>query len=427
MSATHTDDGLYARGQYRLGWNRRSDGSLYSPNLYIKFYDAEQRQLRFVSTGTTDESEAALALDRFYEKRERGVTICPACQRPLEEVVGFPLADAIMSYLLAKEKLDSFVSIRARLNHVLDYMEASGQTEVLCEDIDEDWIEGFREWAFDVPVVTPTGKEKERAPATVEASVRMLSAAINFAEKKDNTRKRAQFRPRKTTDVSKTPTFRASVDLIAQFFDYCTNPKLPDDATPKQVAQFSVEKALRERQPLLRFLQLSVCTWARPDAIYDVSTDKSRKQWNKHARVLDLNPRGRVQTRKRRPMVPVPERMGKLLDKCDGYYVGQTSIRTALRSMLTYFDLPQGEGETGTYLIRRSMATIVRRPQYLGESNWVQGEMMLGHKPMTISDIYAIPDPANLGLVLSAIDDVIDQIVCVAPNAFDPETSGFCV
>jgi len=94
--------------------------------------------------------------------------------------------------------------------------------------------------------------------------------------------------------------------------------------------------------------------------------------------------------------------------------------------MLEFFDMPQGEGETGTYLIRRSMATIVRKPEYLGETHWVQGEMMLGHKAMTISDIYAIPDPANLGLVLGAIDRVIDQIVCVAPDAFDPEASGFC-
>ena len=50
--------------------------------------------------------------------------------------------------------------------------------------------------------------------------------------------------------------------------------------------------------------------------------------------------------------------------------------------------------------------------------------MMLGHKAGTISDVYAIPDPANLGRVLAAIDSVIDKIVCVAPHAFDPETSG---
>ena len=65
-----------------------------------------------------------------------------------------------------------------------------------------------------------------------------------------------------------------------------------------------------------------------------------------------------------------------------------------------------------------------RRPEYLGEEHWVQGEMMLGHKAVTISDVYAIPDPANLGRVLAAIDSVIDKIVCVAPHAFDPETSG---
>jgi hypothetical protein len=145
--------------------------------------------------------------------------------------------------------------------------------------------------------------------------------------------------------------------------------------------------------------------------------------------VLDLNPAGRIQTRKRRPKVPVPERMAVLLDLCASqggtFYVGVKSIRTAMRSMLNFFGLPQGDGETGTYLIRRSMATIIRRPEYLGETHWVQGEIMLGHKSMTISDIYAIPDPANLGRVLAAIDQVIDQIVRVAPLAFDPVASGF--
>lgn len=57
----------------------------------------------------------------------------------------------------------------------------------------------------------------------------------------------------------------------------------------------------------------------------------------------------------------------------------------------------------------------------------MQGEMMLGHKAVTISDIYAVPDPANLGRVLAAIDSVIDKILCIAPHVFDPETTGVLV
>ena len=43
------------------------------------------------------------------------------------------------------------------------------------------------------------------------------------------------------------------------------------------------------------------------------------------------------------------------------------------------------EGEAGQTLIRRSMATIVRKR--VGEANWAQGKMMLGHVKFDVSDI----------------------------------------
>lgn len=43
---------------------------------------------------------------------------------------------------------------------------------------------------------------------------------------------------------------------------------------------------------------------------------------------------------------------------------------------------------------------------------------MLGHVKASISDIYAIPDPANLGLALSATEAVIDEIERLCPGAF---------
>jgi hypothetical protein len=54
--------------------------------------------------------------------------------------------------------------------------------------------------------------------------------------------------------------------------------------------------------------------------------------------------------------------------------------------MRTAVDLPAGP-EAGEKLIRRSMATIDRKR--VGEANWRQGEMMLGHVNASVSDIYA--------------------------------------
>jgi hypothetical protein len=44
--------------------------------------------------------------------------------------------------------------------------------------------------------------------------------------------------------------------------------------------------------------------------------------------------------------------------------------------------------------------------------------MMAGHVPMTTSDIYALPDPANLGRALAVTKAIIDEIDQLAPGAF---------
>jgi hypothetical protein len=44
--------------------------------------------------------------------------------------------------------------------------------------------------------------------------------------------------------------------------------------------------------------------------------------------------------------------------------------------------------------------------------------MMAGHVPMTVSDIYAIPDPSNLGRALAVTQGIIDEIEALAPGAF---------
>lgn len=57
-------------------------------------------------------------------------------------------------------------------------------------------------------------------------------------------------------------------------------------------------RRIRERALLHRFLIVSVSTWARPDAVYDLSTDPERQQWISKAAVVALNPKGRPQTKK---------------------------------------------------------------------------------------------------------------------------------
>jgi hypothetical protein len=167
------------------------------------------------------------------------------------------------------------------------------------------------------------------------------------------------------------------------------------------------------RENLLAFLRLSVATWGRPDAILDAST--KRGQWASQARVFNLNSVGRRQTKKRRATVPVPECIGEWLDTIDGPVVPREVSKATWRRMQAELGIPFG-GQGGMKLVRRSISTIARTR--LGEEHWVQGRLMLGHVPMTVSDIYALPSPANLGRVLAVTAGIIEEIDQLAPGAF---------
>lgn len=52
---------------------------------------------------------------------------------------------------------------------------------------------------------------------------------------------------------------------------------------------------------------------------------------------------------------------------------------------------------------------------------------MLGHVPVSVSDLYALPDPANLGRALAVTQAIIEEIEKLAPGAFTallPQTDG---
>jgi len=415
---SETNDPLYSRGKYRLGWDRRKDGTLRSPYLQVFWYDPAAGRERSRSTGTSEVVDAEKELDRIYLERERGQAVCPTCHRPLTDKTGLLLTQSISDYLLARESVPSIVSIRARLDHVLDYLDAENRNDVTCEEVGDDFIRKFRKWSARQPVIEGTVNRtvRDRAPGTTEASVRSLAAAINYSHKRKDTPFPAGFAALPAAQVSHTPTYRSDVPELAKMFRYCLHPVAPEG---EAWSDAMVARQVLHRHSLLRFLQASVATWARPDAIYDISTDPERRQWLSNAQVLVLNPRGRAQTKKYRPAVPVPPRFARLLDETDGFFVTVKSVRKAFEAMLDFLGLPR-DRETGQKLIRRSMATIARKR--LGEEHWQQGRMMLGHVKADVSDLYALPDPANLGLALAVTTAIIDEIEGLTPGAFTGAT-----
>ena len=374
---------LYQRGEYRL-YARPGR------NHEIVWYDEAGKRERSRSAGTTDKEQAIRAVDNAYVEAHGGIQICPTCKRPLDQR-GTAVTVLIANYLETRPAADA---MHSRLGHVLDWLDAAGLVETTSEAVDEAWIERFRSWM--------RGRtDRERAPGTIENCVIGLAAALRMGGVTP------AFKPIPTSEVNRTPQFRASVEQMAAMFRYCTDPDSPTEAMR--------ERHVRERAALLRYMRAAVATWARPDAIFDISVAPKRRQWFANSRVLALNPDGRRQTRKYRPTVPIARQFAPHLDATSGFYVGVQSVRSAWEGMAKAVGLPK-DGEAGMKLLRRSMAHHVRRA--IGEEHFVQVEMFLGHRKASTSDIYALFDPANLGLALAATESLIDQIEALSPGAF---------
>lgn len=381
MPRTRRPKPIYQRGEFRL-YPRRGR------NHEIVWYEGKRERSR--SAGTTDPDAAKLALDNLYVERHGGVPCCPTCKRPLDQR-GEPAGVLVANYLETKPTGDA---VHPRLAHILDYMAETGREDDPAVAIDEQWVAAFRKWMGE-------RTDRTRAPGTIENSVIQFAAALRHGGVVP------AFKPIPTTEINRSPEYRASVATMARMFRYCLEPK---GRTEKERA-----RRRRERENLLRFLRASVATWARPDAAHDISTKPERRQWFKDARALALNPDGRRQTRKRRATVPVARQFAPHLDGCDGPYVTVETVKSAWESMAAELKLPSG-GAAGMKLVRRSIMTLARKR--LGEEHWVQGRMMAGHVPMTVSDIYALPDPANLGRALAVTEGIIDEIEALAPGAF---------
>jgi hypothetical protein len=392
---------LYQRGPYQLRWDRTKSGALRSPFPAIFWYDTQSGRERSASSRTADVESAKAALDRHYEKHSQGRAICSACGQAIQSGRGYLVTEAITAFLAHKGIKAG--AARPRLNHIVRYIATLPNPSVFCEAIDENWISNFRTWAMVQPIVTPTGREKPRSLSTAENSVLQLAAAINPAHRKHNTLFPAGFTPIPMKTVNRSPWHRADMDELKAMFRYAAAPKM-------------------KRGNLLRFLQISLATLARPDAAYEVSTDPKRRQWNSNARVLDLNPQGRMPTKKRRAIVPVAWQMARLLDQVKGPYVGVGSVRTAWRVMSLELGLPQ-DGESGMKLIRRSMAKLLR--DRLEPGHWAEITMFMGHRVFeATSDIYAPFDPSYLGHAREAIEAIISEIEALVPGAFHRTDTG---
>ncbi len=378
---------LYQRGRYAL--YRRADRE----NLEIVWYDEQRKRERSKSAGSADIGEGRTALDRLYLS-DTEHRVCPTCSRPWDHSGSPLLLTALTDYLILSESKAGYRATKNRLMHAIEYVIATDEA-IKTAAADAKWIDGFRRWM----AAKPNPKGGKRSLSHIEGCVLQIAAAINATPGEQ-----AQFKAEQMKLVAKSPTYRADIKTIAAMFNFCLRPE--GGRSDKERAMIAAT-----RGNLLAYLRMAVATWARPDAIYEVAAE----QWHSAARVLNLNPSHRRQSKKYRPMVPIARQFAPWLDEMEGQWLEVSSIRHAWDKMRVHLGLP-GKGQAGEKLIRRSMTTLGRAR--IGEANWRQGEIMLGHVKASISDIYAVPDPANLGLALSATESIIDEIEALAPGAF---------
>jgi hypothetical protein len=390
MPSARSTEPLYQRGKYRLV---EREGR----NHEILWYDQRARRDRSRSTGTRDLEASKDALDRLYLQREKGQAICPTCGKPWEDQRRFLLTQSMIDYDLARKSSPSYEAIHARLGHVHAYLEDTRQTAISCEEIDSEWIDNFWEWAIEVPVVLPKGRTRERAPGTVNNSVLQLAAAINFSHRRHDTIYPAAFKPKPPAEVNRTPTYRSDINELARMFDYALRYPV-------------------KRLGLLNFLRISVVTLVRPEHAHDLNADPARGMWHPREAVFNLLPRRTLQTKKRRPIVPVARQAIPWLNLTPGPLIEAESIASTWSRMQADLGLPR-DGQAGPKLVRRSMSTLIR--QRIGQRDVTELSLFLGHRESSaVTDLYAPFDPDYLSTVKAAIEGIVDELEALVPGAF---------
>ncbi|WP_333679943.1 site-specific integrase, partial [Dyella sp.] len=157
---------------------------------------------------------------------------------------------------------------------------------------------------------------------------------------------------------------------------------------------------------------IRLCTDCRGDAARDLTP----QQVDFQAKLIQLNPPGRKQTKKYRPVVPLIPTLEVVLkaENPTGTYVhwrGKQvkSVKTSWRKLRNAAGLP---GWFAPKVIRHTVATEMRRR---GVPSWeVSGQ--IGHKRAGTSEIYAKFDPDYLGKAATALETMMQELAALVPK-----------
>ena len=351
------------RNRYQVGgvWLGQRSGS---DAWYRMWCEPGTRRTKRASLGTTDFDEAKARLNEWFI---------------LNQTVSAPNATSVVTLaeVFARffeqhgQHLKSASDTSRSLRYWLDFHREATIDEALLPNKQTQ----FRQWLSD---------HKNLAPGTVRRVLSVGKAALNWSWKRG--------------EVGPLP-----------YIQLVPVPRPEPKGRPLEVEEVADLFKATTQQHLAVFMVLMIATAGRTGAILDLTYD----QIDLRRKLIDLNPLGRSQTKKYRPMVRLPEQLveyisktveaGKPIVSFEGAPID--CIRRSWRQTRKRSGLL---GNVQTYSFRHTMARWMRSQSVPA---W-EVAAQLGHKAPDYSttEIYAPFDPTYLGQATTATDEFLRQV-----------------
>ena len=173
-----------------------------------------------------------------------------------------------------------------------------------------------------------------------------------------------------------------------------------------------------EQEHLRMFILLLLGTAARPSAVLELT----REQCDLERGLIDLNPPGRVQTKKRRPVVPMPDFLRPWIKQAPAGALVQFRGKAVVKVNKTWRDARAAAGLDDAvvpYTIRHTIATELRTrgvPE-------LELAGLLGHSMPNFRTTgrYAKYAPNHLSAARAAIDEFVTDIGRAATRPTSPK------
>lgn len=359
------------RNQPKLGqigeyWLSKKPGRTGARDPWCRtWYDPRKRQTCRVSVGTADFQEATHRLAKWVVDN----------RRPINERPETSLIDRIL--------------VSYWNNHAT--FSASAKTEKYLLALWQEYWEGKA-----VSEITPHSqrdfvkwlRSRGIKSSTVDRVLSAGRAALNFAAD--------------AGELVAVP----HISLVETSAEREARPPLGRPLSVPEMARFI--DAIAEPH-LIIFCVILANTLARSSAILELRSS----QYDRQSEILQLNPEGRLQTKKRRPTLLVSSTLAKWLDflNSSDYFVSyeNRAIKSIRSSWAKAVKAAKLEGKVNRYSFRHGMARALReRGVNLEDLGAVLGHKHTGAKSVTA--IYAPDSPAQMRKTISAIEGIMTEI-----------------